>query len=317
MEFFDAFRASKINLDFLNNSASSGQYFAERRAVEIKEIADDAADFVLKRISEGLDLVSVLSLSFSGGDFDPREKNPDTIPECEASVKSFSDMISIYDKSTFIKLLLSALDERGVKLREELFLPSDDREERFAYVKNPYADEAYDVFSTEFSDPRVSYASTLKDALAMVEGGEAGYCLVPLEERGARLSTVGELVFRGDFKINSVTPVFGFDGLADMKYALVSKSFTVPSLSPDDDRYLEVRIPAKGDADIAELISVAKAYGVDLYRINSSLYDTEGNVEVYYSIVFRDDECDFTRLLTYLTVFCGSYTPVGIYKNLE
>ena len=44
--------------------------------------------------------------------------------------------------------------------------------------------------------------------------------------------------------------------------------------------------------------------------------DDEGKNE-YYSVVFRDDAADFTRLLTYLTLFSATYTAVGIYKNLE
>jgi hypothetical protein len=237
--------------------------------------------------------------------------------ESKKSLDSRSATLSLYDRAEFSELLITALSLRGIHIDEATFLDEDSRAETFTYVKNPFADEAYDVFSTDFSDPRVVYSSSFREALAMLDNGEVGYCLLPLEERGARLSTIGELIFRGELKINSVTPVFGFDGLADMKYALLSKSFTIPKVMADDDRYLEIRLPAVSDTDVSDILLVAKRYGIGVYRINSSLYDIEGVSELYYSIVFRDDGMDFTRLLTYLVAFCKDYTPVGIYKNLE
>ena len=141
---------------------------------------------------------------------------------------------------------------------------------------------------------------------------------MPLEERGgARLAAVAELLFREDLKINSVTPVFGFEGLADMKYALVSKHFTVPDIFPDDDRYLEIRIKADSNVSVSELFSAAESLDSYLYRINTLTFTTEDGEAQYYSVVFRDDGKDFSPLLVYLTLFSGAYTPIGIYKNLE
>ena len=316
MDFFDSFSPDKVNLDSLRDSASRAQYLTERRIVEIKEIADAAAEFIKAGVSGGLDLSTLLTLTFENGALPEAKLNPDTLPEGIEAVKSSSYASLVYDKAELAALVISALRGLGIKVDESAFLKVDVRDETVAYVKNPFADEAYDVFSTELSDPRVAYVKSFKEALATVDAGEVGYCLLPLEERGARLSTVGELIFRGDFKINSVTPVFGFDGLADMKYALVSKSFTIPTVDPDDDRYLEIRIGA-GKCDVADVLLAAKRYNITLYRINSAIYDVEGNHELYHSIVFRDDAGDFTELLTYLTAFAGDYTPVGIYKNLE
>ena len=316
LELFDRFSPDKVNIESLKHSMSRGQYITERRIVEIKEIADSAADFVKAGVMGGIDIATLLSLAFKDGVLPPITLNADTMPESVDSVSSYSDAVAANDGAELAALLISALAERGITVGEEDFLKEELRDETIAYVKNPFADEAYDVFSTELSDPRVSYVRSFKDALNMLDAGEAGYCLLPLEERGARLSTIGEMIFRGDFKINSVTPVFGFDGLADMKYALVSKSFTVPPIDEDDDRYLEIRIAAR-ECDISDILLAARRYNVALYRINSSIYDIEGNNELYYSIVFKEDGSDFTELLAYLTLFFGDYTPVGIYKNLE
>ena len=117
-----------------------------------------------------------------------------------------------------------------------------------------------------------------------------------------------------DLKINSVTPVFGPDGTADIKYALVSGSFTVPDRRYTDDRYLEVRI---GISSSADLFFAVEYFGMSIYRVNTFTIDNEGESESYVCAVIKEGKTEFTPLLTYLTLFTEDVVPVGIYKNLE
>ena len=88
-------------------------------------------------------------------------------------------------------------------------------------------------------------------------------------------------------------------------------------LESGDDRYLEIRLKASSSFPLSQVLFASESYGASIYRVNSViLRDDEGENE-YYSLVFRDDVSDFTRLLTYLTLFSVTYTAVGIYKNLE
>ena len=152
----------------------------------------------------------------------------------------------------------------------------------------------------------------------MVSSSECEYCLLPLEERGgSRLSSIAALLFSEDLKINAVIPVFGLDGMADMKYALVAKHFSVPTIENDDDRYLEIRLRADGETQLTELFSVAALFGSQIYRINTISFDTEDGTIPHYSLVFREEGRDFSLMLLYLTLFSGAYLPIGIYKNLE
>ena len=194
--------------------------------------------------------------------------------------------------------------------------PQISRPETFVYVKNQLSDEAYDVLSQSFSAPRLRYVTGIREAVKAVNDGDAGYCLLPLEERGgSRLSSVTELIFGNDLKINAVTPVFGQDGSADMKYALVSKCFTVHEIQPDDDRYLEIAISL--DSAVDELLFAARSYNATPYRVNTVVFYTEDGPKPSYSIVFKDDAKDFTPLLTYLTLYYDDFIPIGLYKNLE
>ena len=138
---------------------------------------------------------------------------------------------------------------------------------------------------------------------------------MPFEDSGARIQRVQELIFTGDFKISSVTPVFGLDGKADMKYCLVSKHFSYPEFLPEDDRYIELRISK--ETLLADLLSVAEGYGHKIYRVNSVNIRTDETDKAYYSVLLSDGGGGFTSLLVYIVLFTDECTPLGIYKNLE
>ena len=290
-----AFTPSEININNLSSLSSDSDVLSRRRVCEISEIVDMAARVSLDFKSDGLDVYEILSLIADGVDFGRAD-----------------------DKITFAKLYPERLLKRGIVLTESDFLAEAERPQTFIYVKNLLSDEAYDVFSQEFSSPRLRYAANMREAVKAVSDGEVGYCLLPLEERGgSRLASVTDLILGNNLKINSVTPVFGQDGNADMKYALVSKCFTVPKVFEDDDRYLEISIPFKEALGLDEILYAAKKLGISPYRVNTVAFYTEDGLSPSYSIVFRDDGGDFISLLTYLTLYSGEFVPIGIYKNLE
>lgn len=291
---------------------------AEKRICEVSVPARDAADMAFEMLSDGYGIYEVLSV-ISDGILTPMiSVHKYSLAENYQRLLENLKFNYKYDKIVFTELFRDIITQKGIIISESDFLPTSSGSETFTYVRNSLADEAYDVFSAEFKDPRVKYSKSLYEAARAVSLGEFEYALLPLEEKGgARLASVAEILFKEDLKINSVTPVFGFEGLADMKYALVSKHFSVPEVKEDDDRYLEVRLRVDSSISLSELFSAADAFGISLYRINTISFDTEDGSAQYYSIVFRDEGKDFTLLLTYLTLFSGAYTPIGLYKNLE
>lgn len=290
----------------------------ERRMCEIKEIASSFVDGVISLCSDGLsygEALSVLSGSFTTA---YNESHSEALVESLSSIGKFLATLSVMDKAIFVNFTVHRLVELNKELSEKDFLDTGELTEQFVYVKNPLADEAYDVFSQEFKDPRVRYAQSFKDAIKTLDSGEVSYCLLPLEEKnGVRIGSVSQLIFSEDLKINSVTPVFGIDGAADMKYALVSKSFTVPKVRAEDDRYLEIRLGADDSLFLSELMTVADFYQHSIYRINTVSFEEYGEARNYYTTVIHDEGRDFIRLLVYLILFSKDSTPVGIYKNLE
>ncbi len=310
---FNAITAENIEKISLGQSSA-----AEQRICEFAYPAREAASMAAAMLREGYGIYEVLSV-ISEAFFTPDVKvHKNSLKENYERLSEYLKSNCRYDKIVFTELFRDMIGEKGILITEKDFLPTASGAETFTYVRNSLADEAYEVFSEEFKDPRVKYSLSLSEAARAVSKGESEYALLPLEEKGgARLASVAELLFKEDLKINSVTPVFGFEGLADMKYALVSKHFFVPDVKEDDDRYLEIRLRVDSSISLSELLCAAEAFGISLYRINTISFETEDGSAQYYSIVFRDEGKDFTLLLIYLTLFSGAYAPIGLYKNLE
>ena len=307
---------NNANIKNLAALTSEQSILMERRILELREMCEaflSELDISLNEsdIYELLSLISEKEISYSNS------THGDALEENKTALSGFSRQMDCVDKAMICRMLLSCLKYGGRTVSEADFFGDEPPEETFVYVKNQLADEAYEIFSEELKDPRVYYSKSFKEAAELVSAGRAGYCLLPLEEHGIRLRTVDQLIFSEDLKISGVSPVFGFDGLADMKYAMISRRLTPPKFSQGDDRYLEIRIPQDADLSLGELIFSAESFGHSVYRISTVSLTTEEGERAFYSVLLRGGETDFTHLLTYLTLFSEEFIPVGIYKNLE
>ena len=291
----------------------------ERRISEISEVVYFIADSIEQLFSDGIDISGALSVIADWISFEFCDSERlDVIRENKNRVDAIMRSVMVHDSSTFCELLLEELRNRSYDINERSFLPYKKYSDTVVFVKNPYSDEAYDVFSQELKDPHMRYVGALKDVVRCLNDDKTLCGLLPLEEHGGvRLPSVTEMIYRNNLKINSVTPVFGLDGCADMRFALVSHYFVVPVLNDADDRYLEIRIEKENDLSLSDLLLAADQYGIGIYRLNTLSFDTEDGPKSYYSIVFRDNGREFTALLVYLTVFSSDFVPIGMYKNLE
>lgn len=303
------------NLTVLNGRRSDE---LELRLLELSDLAEQAAEFAEDARGFGLTVFEILSEISSGLNFGGVSNTDSRLYGHTGRLREILCSMSVTDRAAFCGLLTEYACGRGLPFGEDGFLPNVQSAERIVYVRNSLSDEAYDIFSQDFSDPRVRYVGNSKECVSAVLSGEADYCLLPLEERGGvRLPTVSELLYRNDLKINSVTPVFGFDGNAGMKYALVSRGFTVPERRDGDDRYLEIRIDADSDVPLSDILYAASIYGMTAYRVNSLSFDSEGENNACFSVVLRDAGRGFSEILVYLTLFVPAHTTIGLYRNLE
>ena len=198
-------------------------------------------------------------------------------------------------------------------------LPCETLGEKFTYVKNTLSDESYDVFSQEFEDPRIVYSQNVRDALKSVAEGSCDYCIVPFEENGgARILGIYAQIVSLDLKVAAVTPVFGPEGDADVKYALVGREFVTFEKSNDDDVYVEVAIPTESVFTVSDLLFAAGKIGLSVYRIGTVEYDESDASRarsVYVSL--KSSGKDIVPLLAFLEMFVDDFSTIGLYKNIE
>ncbi|MBR2930322.1 MAG: hypothetical protein IKC32_03740 [Clostridia bacterium] len=307
-----------VYADNLDKLAKDASRLCEARALEIDDVADEMAALAISMGGKelgALGIASVISEVLSLGSY-PKEESVRS--ELRHAFIGLARSMEAVDRAHLAYSVLSSLRGRGTTLTEEDFLGEPLSGERFAYVRNQFSDEAYDVFSVDFRDPRVRYAGDFKDCVKLLTSGEVDYILLPIEERGGvRLPTVSELIYRSDLKITGVTPVWGFDSSQDMRYALISTRFRRTRLHKDDDRYLELRLSAEDSDTLEELLTVGRAFGMSVYRISTLTHMEEGEPESYFSLVLRDEGREIIPLLFYLAIYAPDVITVGVYKNLE
>ena len=310
--------ANEVTLGNLDALSLKSCKIDELRILEIADIAASAATLSSELMDSGFSIYDALSYISDGLSFGSYPVADTPIPEIALHLGAAVGKMQGLDRARFSGMLVSELARLGHPVNELDYLPTGEAEETFTYVKNRFSDEAYDVLSADYVDPRVRYSDSFKDCAHALEDGTVSYFLVPLEEKGgARLPGIAELIYRHDFKINAVTPVFGFEGDADLKYALISKHFRVDAREEGDDRYLELRVGASSDSQLAELLGAAAYFGMSVYRVNTVTIPNEGESTAFFSIVLREGTGGLVSLLTYIALFASDFVPVGVYKNLE
>lgn len=315
MEKYGIFDISDVSVSNLNASASDESRAFEMRLCEMSFFADSIAREIKTLTEEEMSVSEALALLSAELSFDRQDDGEGFISETEGGVRAFVRSLRTHDKANFTALLTEKLKSLGVSISESDFLFEAPTDESFVYVRSALADEAFDVFSQEYSDPRIVYADSFKKACFDVADGKCGYCILPFEERSSvRIPTISALVSDLDLKIVAITPVFGFEGNADMKYALIGRSFKIPERDELTDRYFEITVP-KETVSLSELLTVSETFGESVYKIDTALSDGEDGS--YYTVIFKDGGDSFLNLCVYLSLFAEEYTPVGIYKNIE
>ena len=318
MAFELEFSPSEINQRNLRRLSRDQSIVEERRICELSELAYSACTLAGDLYSSGMNLSEIVSYMSDGLTVTDSVIHTDALPQNKDRLLCYQSFSSAYDRAVFAQLLVDGLIRAGIPVAEENFLRQGRVGNVFTYVKNQYSDEAFDVFSESVHDPRVSYSASLAEAVKKLVAGTADFCLLPLEERGGvRLPTVSELIYANDLKINAVTPVFGYTGNGEVKYAMISKNFIIEDYSDEDDRYLEIRLESDSGRTVTELGLAAEVFGVEIYRINTFTAITEDGPLGNYSAVLRITGADFLPFLVYSALFLTECTPMGLYKNLE
>lgn len=311
------FTPSRITYSNLDMLAKESGKLHEESLCEMSFAAKKLAAEISEGIEGGMsinELMAVLSEELS---LVPSEPSADTPDFTVNSVIKFIRQQNGINKAAFAKMLASELLKAGVTVSEASYLDTEDQPQTFAYVKNSLSDEAFDVFSQEFSDPRIIYAQNFREACMAVAERKAGYCILPFEEKGGvRIPTISALVSSLDLKIIAITPVFGFEGTADMKYALIGRSFIIPECDDVTDRYFEFTVSRGANISLGELLSAAEYLSYSLFKVHTAVSD-DTESEGWFTLIIKDGGDTFAPFLTYLSLFADEWEPAGLYKNIE
>ena len=308
-----------ISLSNLDALAKREGKSLEMRVCELSFEAEKITECIRALFENGMNVNEVLALL--SGDLCYQGYTPDsnTVMEMRDFVVRYLDILSVLDKAIISSLIVSKLGDFGIVIKENDILDDNEPENSVSYVRSPLADEAYEVFFEELSDARVQYSDSFREACFAVADGKVGYAILPFEEKGGvRIPGIMNLIVGLDLKITAITPVFGLAGDADMKYALISKSFRIPGQDEATDRYLEINFSKNTEISLGGLITAFEYLGASVFRVgmigeDRSKEDSEG----YYSLILKDGGKSFVEVLVFLSLFVSVYTPVGIYENIE
>ena len=161
MEKYGVFDISDISVANLNADARDESRAFELRLCEMSFFADSIAKQIKALTEDGMSVSEALALLSGELMLGGSDMHGGVITETECGVKAFVKTLEAHDKANFALLLTEKLKAIDLDIGESDFLFETPTDESFVYVRSALADEAFDVFSQEYLDPRIVYAERI------------------------------------------------------------------------------------------------------------------------------------------------------------
>lgn len=311
-------RSTKVigeNLSLLDEETSSA---AERRVAQLS----DLATLISQRPEMLLDSENRcgnFSELFERGIL-PAEAADEAKPYLEAYYSS--QLLS--DKLAVCKFLAERLgwksDFRLASLLGDSggFRPLE-KDPKIAYLKNPFADSAFLIFSKLLGSPSVSYHSDFESVCEEVYYGRADMCILPLESsRDAKLIGFCRMIDRFELKIVLACDVTSPDGSVTTRYALLRRSLTFPEVLPpeSDARLLELSfVPTEG-ITLADVLSAAAGFGLGLYKVDA-IPLSYSDSEFSYDVILHCPDRAVEPFALFMALAAPQYETLGVYAHIR
>ncbi len=184
---------------------------------------------------------------------------------------------------------------------------------RIAYLKNVFADDAYNKFSRILPGAVVSYCDDFPGVCEEVTSGRARYGILPLENStDGRLKSFHQLMQKNDLKIILMCDVPMGESMT--QFALLGRR--VAELDCGRHRassYFEFRITLSHTRTLSQILWASAYYGLRLLR--SSCVEAAQGVE--FDLIFSQETADVSAFLCYLSLEHPGFNPVGLYTMLK
>ncbi len=185
---------------------------------------------------------------------------------------------------------------------------------RIAYMKNAYADEAYDLLAPLLPSPTVSYTDSYRAACEEVSAREADFCILPYENAGGYLTATEAMAERYDLCRVGSCRVFHADGTDVTHFALYGRDFL--SLDAEAPCTLLYRFPYEEDVVIARHFAALAGFSVKVARFLAEASE-DGDHAMQARITATVPKKTLIPFLTYLSAFTQESVICGLYKEKE
>ena len=193
--------------------------------------------------------------------------------------------------------------------------------ERIAYLRNPYSDTAFRIFSEVIKNASVSYPRDFAAVCEEVYYGRCRYCILPVEtsDEGA-LSGFRRLIAKYELCPILSGPVSTAGGSQTTEFALFAKNIEFPPIDNktvcEKRKLFSFRLDAPTEKSFNKTVRALHLYGLRILKMDSSpvAWD-EGRYS--FEITVDCGEKDLTSALLYLTLEIPEYTPIGHYTQIS
>lgn len=299
------------NLSLLGEEARS---FEERRLAQLRERA------IL--IARNDDLFDSESRAEEFSALFEHQECADAIPDAKDYLAAKFTTQLFCDKLTVCKLLASEYKKRRINVTERLLGNTPMPESvRIAYFRNAYADAAFRIFSEVIDNLSAVYASDFTAVCEEVYYGRADVCMLPLDSsRDAKLISFYRLIDKYElcpvFSCDVTTP----DGNVTTRYALLKRSFTLPSRKRLDASglcFFEFNITPDERSPLCDVLAAAKECGLTLYKADSMPLSYSDS-EFAYDVILKVGNVEgLDAFVLFLTLAVPQYEPIGIYPHIR
>lgn len=284
---------------------------AEKRLAVHADFAEMCADLFLA--DSGRNLSDLLAET--GAAFIPRNLPSDAPLFHTDYLSAMRNALFALDRVSFLSAFRLACAKRGCTLDHTLFLPKEDAPlHRIAYVRNPYTEEAYEIFTREDGEATLLYTDGFSEACQAVTDGQADFCILPFENSSGPLGSFQDMAARFSLTVTALCRVFHTDGTDATRFALLSKK-PLPSRGGDMP-CIRFSFSVEDGGILAEHLTALSACGATVTSL-SSLPDTIGKTSLSCTLTLRCTREDAFLPLAYLYTFTDFPRLLGFYEEIE
>ena len=217
------------------------------------------------------------------------------------------------DCAAYIEAYLSLCEMQGEGLAVADLLPvAMPSAARITYVRNAYADEAYEDFTALLPEPTVQYADSFREACSTVAAGEADFCILPYRSSAGLLASFAEMAAHHSLYICALCRVFHADGTDATHFALYGRALLPPE---GDGMLLRCSFLCPDTEALSKHICAAAMLGVELQELSAEPYAASEGSLLCKVTAFPQKE-RLLPWLAYLLVFADGGACHGLYKEI-